>query len=72
MKILVTVVPGSSEEDVSPQADGSYRVRVKARAREGEANEALVRALARHFGVPQRDVEIRTGHGSRRKIVEVG
>jgi len=41
-KLMVTVIPGSREEEVLQLEDGSYRVRIKARPREGKANDALV------------------------------
>jgi len=70
-KIMVTVIPGSREEEVCQLENGSYRVRVKARPKEGKANDALVEVLSRHFGIPKASVIIRSGHTSRRKIVEI-
>jgi len=46
-------------------------VAVSARAVEGQANEAVRRALAEAFGVRARDVVIVSGERSRDKIVEV-
>jgi len=70
-KLMVTVIPGSREEEVLQLEDGSYRVRIKARPREGKANDALVEILSRHFGISKASVIIRSGHTSRRKIVEI-
>ena len=47
------------------------RITLRARAREGRANEALVEFLAARLGVPKRDVEIVRGKASRRKTVAV-
>ena len=47
MRIRVRVKPGAREEKVSREPDGSLRVSVKARAQEGKANEAVVKAVAR-------------------------
>ncbi|HZM36670.1 MAG TPA: DUF167 domain-containing protein [Burkholderiales bacterium] len=45
------------------------KVRVKGRAVDGEANEALVEFLAAHYRVPRRSVRILAGLRSRRKRV---
>jgi len=44
---------------------------VAAPPREGQANAAVVAALAEHFGVPRSQVRIIRGAGSRHKIVEI-
>ena len=69
MKIEVLVKPGAKKNEVLKSADGIYRVRVKAPALEGRANDAVIEALAGHFGVPRRSVTILHGHLGRRKIV---
>lgn len=46
-------------------------VHVRERAVDGAANAGVVKALAAHFGVPARDVEILGGHTARIKRVEV-
>jgi uncharacterized protein (TIGR00251 family) len=38
---------------------------------DGAANEALVGALAEHFGLPRRQVRLVMGEKSRRKVVEL-
>lgn len=38
---------------------------------DGAANEALERALADHFGLPRRQVQLVMGEKSRRKVVEL-
>ncbi|MFW6149924.1 MAG: DUF167 domain-containing protein [Chloroflexota bacterium] len=45
--------------------------RIKAAAREGRANRALVEALADYFGVPVSRVRVVSGFKSRNKVVEV-
>ncbi len=48
-----------------------FVVAVTERAVEGRANEAIIAALAAHFGVPRARVRIVRGAQSREKIVEV-
>jgi hypothetical protein len=70
MKIKVRVFTRSSREEVVQQADG-YAVRVKAAPQDGKANDAVVRLLARHFGVTRSAVRIAGGLTVRNKIVEI-
>lgn len=71
MRISITVKPNSRENRTELQADGGYTVRVTALPADGEANEAVIEELAGYFDVPKSAVSIRSGHGSRRKIVEI-
>lgn len=70
MKIQVKVKPNSRTEDVSLEGD-SFIVRVKEPPKEGKANQAVIRLLAEHFGVPKSQVRILVGFTSRNKVVEV-
>ena len=70
MKIHLKVKPNSKTEEVSQEGD-SFIVKVKEPPREGRANQAAIKLLAEHFGVPQSQVKILSGHRSRNKIVEV-
>jgi len=67
----VRVVPRASRSEVAGEHDGALRVRVAAPPVEGAANEELARLLAREFKVPARDVEIKSGHASKTKLVRV-
>ncbi len=78
MKIEVRVRPGAKLEKVEPPPNemfGSgaptYKVSVREPAKEGRANEAVIRALAHHFKVPPGQVRILRGILSRNKIVEI-
>ena len=48
---------------------GELRIKVAAPPREGEANEELVRFLAKRFSVPRREIVVESGEKSRSKIV---
>lgn len=71
MKFFITVKPKSKEERVEKIDDTHFVARVKATAREGKANEAAIKALARYFEVAPSRVEIVSGHASRRKVVAI-
>jgi len=72
LKIQVKVKPRSKTEDVTKEMDGDvYVVRVKEPPIEGKANRAVLKLLARHFGVPESRLRIVTGLSSKNKVVEV-
>jgi uncharacterized protein YggU (UPF0235/DUF167 family) len=71
VQLTVRVKSGSRRGPlVDDTADGLV-VYVRERAVDGAANSGVVRALAAHFGVAPRDVEILRGHTARVKRVEV-
>lgn len=76
MEVTVRVKPGSRRgplvEATPDDPAASLTVHVRERAVDGAANAGVVAALAEHFGVPRRDVEIVRGHSARIKRVRVG
>ena len=71
MRIEVKVKPNARTNRVEAQADGSLLVTVNAPPVDGKANEAVLRAVAEHFGVPRSRVELARGASSRKKILEI-
>lgn len=75
MKVAVRVRPGARADSVGGTWDGprgrALLVSVRARAVDGAANAAVVRALAEAFGVRRGDVEIISGLRGRDKVVEI-
>ena len=70
MKIQIKVKPNSKSEEVRQDGD-DLMVKVKEPPKEGRANNATVRLLAEHFGIPQNQVRIASGFKSRNKVVEI-
>lgn len=71
--VVVAVKPGSKKGPlVEPAEEGSLTVYVRERAVEGKATEAVIRALAEHFGVPKSRVELISGATSRVKRFRIG
>ena len=69
--LKVYLQPKSSKNEiVGPYRDG-IKVRVTASPIEGKANEALVRLLAKEWGIPPSHIEIARGHHSREKILKI-
>jgi len=71
MKLQITVKPNSRKPGVKKLPDGTYRVAVNAPPREGQANEAVIEALAEYFGVREADVRIVLGASGKKKVVEI-
>jgi uncharacterized protein (TIGR00251 family) len=72
VRISIKAKPGSKQGDkVVETAAGVFDVHIKQKPVDGKANEALIKVLAKHFGVRQNDVEIVSGFTSRMKIVEI-
>ena len=71
VKIWITVKPQARREEVNKLADGEYSVSVRAPAREGRANEAVIELLAGYFAVSKSAVKIVRGQTARRKLAEI-
>jgi uncharacterized protein len=68
----LAVKPGSRKGPLVEVAeDGTLTVFVRQQAVDGAANEGVVKALAKHLGIPRSRIGIVRGHTSRRKVVEV-
>lgn len=67
----VHVAPGSRQDAVVGLYGDALRIRLRAPATEGKANQALRAFLARQLGVSVDAVEILSGHTSRHKVVRV-
>lgn len=65
------VRPGASRTAVGGSYDGALVVKVNARAVEGAATEAVLRAVAEALGVRRREVSLVSGATSRTKVLEV-
>ena len=69
MRYSVQVKPGSSQEKIVKN-DDELVVYLHARAHDGEANTALVAALAKYFQIPKTSIKIVQGAHARKKIIE--
>jgi uncharacterized protein (TIGR00251 family) len=70
MKIQVKVKPNSKTQEVG-QEGNSFTVKVKEPAREGRANQAVIKLLAEHFSLSKSQVKILSGFRSRNKVIEI-
>lgn len=71
MRIAIRLTPRARAERIDGVEDGCLKVRVTAPPAKNQANEALLRLLARAWRLPLRDLSIVLGGKSRNKIVHV-
>jgi uncharacterized protein (TIGR00251 family) len=71
LKILVTVKPQARKEGVKKVSEREYEAHVRAPARDGSANRALIELLAEHFAVPKSAIKIERGQFARKKLIQI-
>ncbi|MDE2164774.1 MAG: DUF167 domain-containing protein [Alphaproteobacteria bacterium] len=74
--LAVRVTPKAAQDRVLGLSDAAaggvaLKLAVHAPPRDGAANDALIRLLAKHFGLRQSDLSITTGAGGRHKLVHI-
>ncbi|MDQ3011662.1 MAG: DUF167 domain-containing protein [Acidobacteriota bacterium] len=67
----VRVQPRASRSEVADELDGALKLRLAAPPVDGEANEELIRFLARLFDVSRRQVSILSGLTSKNKLIRI-
>ena len=67
----VKVQPGASRDEIAGEHDGMLKLKIAAPPVDGRANEECRRFLARVLDVPAGSVEIKSGAGSRIKVITV-
>jgi uncharacterized protein (TIGR00251 family) len=70
-RITVKVKPNSKTELVEKISKNEFVVRVKAPAKEGKANEAVVEVLSEYFARPKSRITILRGQAGKNKVVEI-
>ena len=70
-RMWIIVNPQARKAEVRQNTEGDCVVSVRAPAREGKANQALIELLASHFHVPKSSVRIIRGPTGKRKLVQI-
>jgi len=65
----IQVTPRAARAGIAGIQDNALKVKVTALPAEGEANAACIRLLAKELGLRKSQLEIFTGHKSRRKTI---
>ena len=71
MKFFLKAKPSAKVDKVESVKGNVLRVFVKASAKEGKANLAIVRVLADYFKVSKSAIRVKSGLKSKNKIVEI-
>lgn len=71
MTITVIAHPGSKKPRIERDSDGTYHVYVHAKAHDGEANDAILRALSEELRHSVSSLSIVRGHTSRHKVIAI-
>ncbi|EIJ66425.1 hypothetical protein BD31_I0949 [Candidatus Nitrosopumilus salaria BD31] len=51
--------------------ENQINIGIKSKPLKGEANKEIIKKIAKHFGVSTALVQIKSGHKSREKIIEI-
>jgi len=69
--LRVAVTPGGAKDALAGLFDDRLRIRLRAKAVEGQANAALTAFIASCFGLRPRQVSIVSGEKSRKKTIRI-
>jgi len=69
--LALKVIPHAARDEVVGWMGEALKVKVRAPALEGRANEALTELLADRLGLPRRAVVLLRGDRSRQKVVRI-
>lgn len=67
----VRVQPRASRSGVAGELDGALKIRLAAPPVDGEANEELIRVLAKLFDMPRAQIAIASGQTSKNKLIHI-
>ncbi len=70
MKYTITLKPGSSQEKIVESSPNKLIVYLRAKPHDGEANDALIKLLSKHFKIPKTTIKITHGAKSHLKTIE--
>jgi len=71
MLIKVKVFPSSGKEEIIKKNQDSFEIWVKEKPIQGQANRAVISALAGYLKIPQENIRLIKGFKQRNKIFEI-
>ncbi len=70
-KLLIYKVQIEFSKEFLEIKDNQINIGIKSKPVKGEANKEIIKKIAKHFGVSTMLVQIKSGHKSSKKIVEI-
>ncbi len=58
-------------KDLFEISENQITIGIKSKPIEGEANKEIIKKLSKHFQIPASSIQIKSGHKSKRKNVEI-
>ena len=52
-------------------SENKITIGIKSKPEKGEANKGIIKKLSKHFQIPTSSLQIRSGHKSQHKILEI-
>lgn len=67
----VRVIPRARVNSITVDDDSTIRVHTTTAPTDGQANDAVIKMLAKHFDVARSAIHIIRGHTSHNKVIEI-
>ena len=71
LTLTLHIQPGAKKTEFAGLHGDALKIRLAAPPVDGKANEALIKFVAETLGLPKSAVSLKSGHTSRRKVLEV-
>lgn len=71
MRISVKAKPNAKIEKIDKVSNNALVAWIRSPAKEGKANDALLKLLSDYFDIPRSRIKIIKGHASRNKIISI-
>lgn len=71
LRLTLHIQPGAKKSEIVGLHGDALKIRLAAPPVDGKANAALMAFIAQKLGIAQRDVQIRSGECSRRKVLAI-
>lgn len=71
MKLRIKVKPNSRKDEIIREADGSFKIKIRAQPVEGKANKYLVEFLGRILDIPKSKIVLLKGESSSFKTLKI-
>src|SRR5262245_3108302 len=69
--IPVRVQVRASQSGIAGELDGALKIRLAAPPVDGEANEELIRVIAKFFEIPRAQISLIAGQTSKNKLIRI-